>query len=98
MKKLPVSSESEEGVLGSVLIDPSLIPNLPLHKEDFYDPRNAALWDCLQQQYAEGKIMDAITIGAWLESHNKLGSVGGFDRLVELQRETLIPSHSQHYA
>ena len=98
MKKLPVSTESEEGVLGSVLIDPFLIPSLPLHKEDFYDPQNVALWDCLQQQYAEGKIMDAITIGAWLESNNKLGSVGGFDRLVDLQRDTLIPSHSQYYA
>jgi len=98
MKKLPVSSESEEGVLGSVLLDPSIIPNLPLHKEDFYDPRNAHLWDYLVQQYAEGKAMDAITIGAWLESHNKLGSVGGYDRLVELQRDTLIPCHSQYYA
>jgi replicative DNA helicase len=96
--KLPHSPEDELGVLGSCLLDCSLIPKIDLQPKDFYDPRHEKLWNSLQQQYNEGKAMDAITIGAWLKSNDMLYQVGGYDHLVRLQSDVLVPAHSQYYA
>jgi len=96
--KLPHSPEDELGVLGSCLLDSSLIPKIDLQPKDFYDPRHEKLWNALQQQYNEGKAMDALTIGAWLKDKDLLDSVGGYDHLVRLQSDVLVPHHSQHYA
>ena len=96
--KLPHSPEDELGVLGSCLLDCSLIPKIDLQPKDFYDPRHEKLWNALQQQYNEGKAMDALTIGAWLKDKNLLEDVGGYDHLVRLQSDVLVPHHSQHYA
>jgi replicative DNA helicase len=98
MKTLPVSEESERGVLGSCLLDPTIIGSIQLHEHDFYDPRNQKLWVALNDQYTEGKAMDAITIGSWLQDNNQLELVGGYDRLVELQDAALVSAHSQFYA
>jgi len=96
--KLPHSPEDEIGVLGSCLLDFSIIGKLNLQPKDFYDPRHEKLWNALQMQYNEGKVMDALTIGAWLKEHNLLEAVGGYDHLVRLQSDVLVPAHSQHYA
>ena len=96
--KLPHSPEDEIGVLGSCLLDYALIPKLDLQPKDFYDPRHEKLWNALQMQYNEGKVMDALTIGAWLKEKDMLESVGGYDHLLRLQSEVLVPSHSQHYS
>ena len=96
--KLPHSPEDELGVLGSCLLDYALIPKLDLQPKDFYDPRHEKLWHALKTQFAEGKVMDALTIGAWLKEHNLLEAVGGYDHLVRLQSDVLVPAHSQHYA
>ena len=96
--KLPHSPEDELGVLGSCLLDCALIAKIDLQPKDFYDPRHEKLWNALQQQYNEGKAMDALTIGAWLKDKNLLDQVGGYDHLVRLQSEVLVSAHSQHYA
>jgi replicative DNA helicase len=96
--KLPHSPEDELGVLGSCLLDCALIPKIDLQPKDFYDPRHEKLWNALQQQYNEGKAMDALTIGAWLKDKNLLEQVGGYDHLVRLQSDVLVSAHSQHYA
>jgi len=96
--KIPHSPEDELGVLGSCLLDCSLIPKIDLQPKDFYEPRHYRLWNALQQQYNEGKAMDALTIGAWLKDKNLLDQVGGYDHLVRLQSDVLVSAHSQHYA
>tara|TARA_R100001510_G_scaffold27156_1_gene23908 strand:+ start:6437 stop:7690 length:1254 start_codon:yes stop_codon:yes gene_type:complete len=95
---IPHSPEDEIGVLGSCLIDPSLVGKIYLQPKDFYDPRHEVLWNALKQQFAEGKAMDALTIGSWLKDNNLLEQVGGYDHLVRLQSDALVPHHSQHYA
>jgi replicative DNA helicase len=97
MKQRPWSDEGEKGVLGSCLLDVQIISKLTLQPQDFYDRRNAILWESLRNQYAEGKAMDAITIGNYLKESNELDKVGGYDRLIELQDSTLVPAHSEYY-
>jgi len=95
---MPHSPEDELGVLGSCLLDCALIPKIDLQPKDFYNPRHEKLWNSLQQQYNEGKAMDALTIGAWLKDKNLLDQVGGYDHLLRLQSEVTVTAHSQHYA
>ena len=95
---LPHSPEDEMGVLGSCLIDPSRIGKIELEPKDFYDKRNQLLWESLKAMFAENKPMDALTIGAWLKENDRLDELGGYDRLLRLQSEAIVPHHSQHYA
>ena len=95
---LPHSPEDEMGVLGSCLLDPLRIGKIELEPKDFYDKRNQLLWESLKAMFAENKPMDALTIGAWLKENNKLDELGGYDRLLRLQSDVIVPHHSQHYA
>lgn len=94
---IPHSIESEKGVLGSVLLMPSCMDNLSISPEHFYDRRNSRLWEGLMEMRESNKVMDAVTIGEWLKSSGALEAIGGYDYLVELQDETLVPGHSGHY-
>lgn len=95
---LPHSPEDEMGVLGSCLLDPLRIGKIELEPKDFYDKRNQLLWESLKEMFAENKPMDALTIGAWLKDNDRLDELGGYDRLLRLQSDAIVPHHSQHYA
>lgn len=98
MRKMPFHMESEEGVLGSCLLDPSRIGKLEVNPEDFYDRKNQILWQVLLDMYIENPAIDAVMIGSELEKRNKLESVGGFDRLLSLQDLVGVSAYSTHYA
>ena len=98
LKTPPHSDEAERGVLGSILLDPEAIEKCESIKaECFYDRRHQALYDSFLTMHMAGKYMDALTIGEWLKANNVLDHVGGYDYLVELQDETLVPAHVEHY-
>ena len=98
MRKMPFHMESEEGVLGSCLLDPSRIGKLEINPEDFYDRKNQILWQVLLDMYIENPAIDALMIGSELEKRNQIESVGGFDRLLSLQDYIGVSAYSQHYA
>ena len=98
MKCPPHSEEAERGVLGSILLDPTRLEGLSIRPEDFYNLQNATLFSELLDMSRAGRVMDALTIGDWLKETNTLDRVGGYDRLIELQDETVVPVHSQQYA
>ncbi len=97
MKDKPWSEEGERGVLGSVLLDTSLLGKLSIQPYHFFERRNQILWAALQEMYATGKVMDALMIGDTLKESNTLEAVGGYDRLVELQDYAVVPAHSEWY-
>jgi len=98
MKQLPINKDCEEGVLGSCLLEPKIIGKIDLQPNEFYDPRNERLWQCLRDQYAEGKGMDALTITDYLSENGYLDFIGGKERLLELQDCTLVAAYSNQYA
>ena len=98
MRNMPFHMESEEGVLGSCLLDPSRIGKIDVNPEDFYDRKNQILWQVLLDMYIENPAIDAVMIGSELEKRNKLQSVGGFDRLLSLQDLVGVSAYSTHYA
>jgi replicative DNA helicase len=98
MRQTPRSPEAEAAVLGSVLLDPSCMDNLVIHADDFYENRNAVLWQSLVEMRGAGKYMDCISIAEWMKERRELDTVGGYDRLDELQHEAIVPGHAQSYA
>lgn len=98
----PYSIEAEDGVLGSVLLNPvdSMIKALDagITAESFYDRRNQALFAELKAMLDANVPMDALTIGEWLKDRNELDRCGGYDRLVGLQSDMLVAAHVSHYS
>lgn len=94
----PFSQASEDGCIGSVLLEPSVIDNMDLIPSDFYCLKNAIMWETFLEMRATNKPLDAITIGQHLKDNGGLDRIGGYDRMIELQSETLVPSHSTHYS
>lgn len=96
----PHSEEAERGVLGSVLLDPvdSLLKVKGLCPESFYDRRHQALFQQLQAMLTANVPMDGLTIGEWLKDRNELDRVGGYDYLIQLQADTLVPAHIGFYS
>jgi len=98
----PHSKEAEEGVLGSILLDPvtsmGRVHTLELTADAFYDRRNSALFEMLTMMLHENIPMDAITIGEYLKTKGALDKCGGYDYLVELQSTVAVAAHLEHYA
>jgi replicative DNA helicase len=97
LKTLPNSAEAEAAVLGSILLDCRVVDGLTLLPEHFYDLSNGLIFAEIMNMSTSGKYMDAITIGEHLKESGVLDSIGGYDKLIELQKETIVPSHSRHY-
>ena len=96
LKTLPNSAEAEAAVLGSILLDCRVVDGLTLLPEHFYDLSNGLIFAEIMNMSTSGKYMDAITIGEHLKESGVLDSIGGYDKLIELQKETIVPSHSRH--
>lgn len=98
----PHSIEAEEGVLGSILLDPvaALLKaqEAGLCAESFYDRRNKYLFQELQAMMATNAPMDPLTIGEWMKDRGVLDKVGGYERIVQLQADTLVPEHVGYYS
>ena len=77
--------DAEEAVNGSLLIDGSLINNLPLEPSDFYSEQNRWIYTACQELYKDGVPINQITVANQLGS--KLERSGGdayLGRLISL--------------
>ena len=99
MLELPNSIESEQALIGSVLIDTSRLDVIrDIKSEDFYDGKHKVLWTAILNHNADNQSWDMITLREYLQSIDSLQSVGGDNYLLQLQNSTVVASHSQHYA
>ena len=85
-KLLPHDIEAEEGVLGSLLIDPDAIHLLIplLRPEDFYRERNGALFGAALKLAERGVAIDQVTLASELSNLDLLESMGGVAYLSHL--------------
>ncbi len=86
MKVPPHSSESEQSVLWSLLIDNDCIINVwdVLVPWDFYDNHNVKIYEAIFELYKEDRPIDLITIKERLEDKKQLDKVWGITYLTEL--------------
>ena len=63
-KKVPVSAQAEQAVIGSVLIDPDCIPSVMecLRADEFYGKLNRDIYDTVYSMFAYGMTVDPVTV------------------------------------
>lgn len=96
---LPFSIEAEQGVLGGVLLRPTLIGSLPeLEPSDFYGLANRAVWTAMRSLEATKRPIDSVMLEEALERSGELEAVGGASYLGELAIRVPTPENAIEYA
>lgn len=94
----PHSIESEQSIIGSLLIEPAAWAQVCrlVAPKDFSRPDHQLIFEAIAALANAGKPHDAVTVGDYLGQH--LESVGGFAYLSRLARETATAANAAAYA
>ncbi len=94
----PHDLDSEEAVLGSILIDSDQIKMLTLSTADFYHEPHSFIYNVMLKLKEEGVGIDQITVAQRLNETDKLEPSGGAGYLSHLVAITPSSLDCQHYA
>ncbi len=96
----PHNLEAEASVLGSVLVDPSVLERLEgiISAESFYKPAHQKIWRAMEKIAAKGDPVDLVTLTEALRKDGALDEVGGTLYLVGLSERTPTAAYAEHYA
>ncbi len=96
----PQSVEAERAVLGSVLLNPSLLDDVVLivRPDDFYADANRRLFAHLLAMQDGGGRIDPILLAERLKQAGNLEVVGGMPYLAEVVQSVAVPAHAEYYA
>lgn len=85
-RQIPHNIEAEQGVLGSIVIDPNALDQVIrfLHPEDFYRDAHRLIYEAVIQVNARGTPADFLTLCDELERTGCLEQVGGTSYLTSL--------------
>ena len=99
IKVPPHNSEAEQSVLGAILISKDAISVVSelLEPTDFYDEKNALLFDSMSSLYEEGKPIDALTLRERIKK-NKKSDWFSDDYLGELVNSVPTAANVEDYA
>ncbi len=90
----PHSRESEESVLGAVLLSEDAVNEVMdrIHPEDFYVPAHQAIFEAMRELFDGNQAIDAVTVSEALRRKGELEKVGGVTYLARLV--DIVPSTS----
>jgi replicative DNA helicase len=96
----PQSLEAEQGVLGSLLIDPRLCDDVALlvRADDFYADANRKLFAHLMGMHEEGQRIDATLVVERLKTAGDFEAIGGAAYLAEVAQAVPVAAHATYYA
>lgn len=99
-KLLPNSPEAEEGLLGSIIIDPEAIVDVStiVRADDFYGWGRKTIYRTIMDLYVRRQPADFITICDELEIANQLQNVGGASYITSLISRVPTSGNAEHYA
>lgn len=100
IEKLPPQNiDAEIGVLGSMLLDREVVPDVveSLRPESFYLESHRRIYSALISLYDENRPLDLITLTEFLNKANVLESVGGASTLAALVQAVPTSAHIQEY-
>lgn len=81
---LPTSEEAEHELLGSILIDPSIMDDIQVTSDHFFYPRNKLVFNAINDLYDRNDPIDAGTILEHLTEQKQLDNLGGPSHLLGL--------------
>jgi len=97
---LPHSAAAEAATLGSMILDPAVIPEVMgiLSEDDFYLREHAVLWRMILAVYDStgGKAADGLLVRERLSESHRLEEIGGLDYLRQVI-ESVPSSHSAEF-
>lgn len=96
----PQAVESEQAVLGGLMIRPEAWPLVSdlLTEADFYRRDHALVWRAITDKADKGQPFDYVTLGEWFESQGLAEQVAGGAYLVELASTTPGAANIAAYA
>lgn len=96
----PHNLDAERGVLGSLLLDPSLCDEvvLAIRPEDFYGEPNRRLFAHIVAMHDEGKRIDATLLVERLKQKGEYEAIGGAAYLAEIIHSVPVAAHALYYA
>jgi replicative DNA helicase len=100
LKIPPHSIESEQSVLGGLMLDNSAWDQVAdrLNESDFYRADHRLIFRAIQELAAQGLPFDVVTLAEWLERNNRLEEAGGFTYLGVVARDTPSAANIHAYA
>ncbi len=90
----PHSRESEESVLGAILLSEDAVNEVMdrIHPEDFYIPAHQAIFEAMRELFDGNQAIDAVTVSETLRRKGELDKIGGVAYLARLV--DIVPSTS----
>lgn len=97
---LPYSHESEQAVIGSILVNPAMFFGIAtfLKPDDFFILRHKYIWQAVARLTERNEAVDYLTLSQELKSADKLAEIGGAAYLTELINNTPNSTHADMYA
>lgn len=92
----PHNNEAEQAVVSSALTEETLLDDLTLTQEHFYNPTYGLLYSTMQRLRHNGTPVDPLTLAEGLG--DKIKGVGGLSFLLELSNSSFTTANAQHHA
>ncbi|MBN1442234.1 MAG: replicative DNA helicase [Planctomycetes bacterium] len=99
-RKLPHSLETEQSLLGAILVDCEAASSAfqLLSADDFYSPRHAKIFAAIVEVYDRNSTVDEILLQNELERRGEAEDVGGLEYLEELIQRLPAAANAEYYA
>ncbi|MDP7008582.1 MAG: replicative DNA helicase [Phycisphaerales bacterium] len=97
----PNAVEAEASLLGSVLIDPSVLNDVQLviqGANDFFNKANGLIFDVMVELYNKYSTVDLVQLQQLASDRDILEAVGGVDYLLEVANAVPSAASATHYA
>lgn len=99
-RQMPQAAEAEQAVIGSMLIDPSCIPDIieMLRPEDFYTEENRRIFETVFSMFTNSQRIDAVTVLNELKLNGIYDEAGGRAYLAQVMEITPTAAGVREYA
>lgn len=96
----PHNLEAEEAVIGSILIDPSVVNDVMevLRSSDFYSKKHQAIFAAMERLYERGDPIDMLSVCEELKRSGQMKFVGSELDVARLAEAVPTSAHVMHYA
>ena len=96
----PQSTEAEQTVIGSMILDNECIPNMQnlISGRDFYNRQYGALFDAISELYNEGKAVDILTLQNRMKEKDVSPELASMEYMGELIAAVPISANAKYYA
>ncbi|HBT39560.1 MAG: Replicative DNA helicase [Thermotoga sp. 50_1627] len=96
----PHNLEAEEAVIGSILIDPSVVNDVMevLRSSDFYSKKHQAIFAAMEKMYERGDPIDVLSVCEELKRTGQMKFVGSELDVARLAEAVPTSAHVMHYA